>query len=285
MITACTQSTGQAFKPDGYNLNAPDSVYILPPILHEISGIVWLNESTLACVQDEKGVVYFFDLQGQGIVRELAFYEDGDFESITQDGDTLYVLRSDGLVVKISDYPAHLPQISAYETGIPAKNNEGLFFDSTTGQLLIGCKSNHGKGAAYKDKRAVYAFDTRTEKLSDAPYITFNLNDLRALATQQNITLPDKINKDGKKEPSEVKMKISALAKHPKTGDLFVLSASEHLLFVFDNTYKPKGIKALDPKLYNKAEGICFSPDGDLFISNEGGDGRATLLRLKFLAE
>jgi len=36
---------------------------------------------------------------------------------------------------------------------------------------------------------------------------------------------------------------------------------------------------ALDPVLFNQPEGLTFAPNGDLYISNEGGEGVATILK------
>jgi len=38
----------------------------------------------------------------------------------------------------------------------------------------------------------------------------------------------------------------------------------------------------LDPQLYNQPEGMTFAPNGDLYISNEGGEGIATILKFVY---
>jgi hypothetical protein len=37
-----------------------------------------------------------------------------------------------------------------------------------------------------------------------------------------------------------------------------------------------------DKKLFRQPEGICFKPNGDLFISNEGDGGKAKILKFKY---
>ena len=45
---------------------------------------------------------------------------------------------------------------------------------------------------------------------------------------------------------------------------------------------KIKASYKLDPKIYKQPEGITFTPNGDLIISNEFGEtGTATLLLMK----
>ena len=40
-------------------------------------------------------------------------------------------------------------------------------------------------------------------------------------------------------------------------------------------------IVELDKRIFNQPEGICFSENGDMFISNEGKNGKANILRFK----
>ncbi len=42
-------------------------------------------------------------------------------------------------------------------------------------------------------------------------------------------------------------------------------------------------IKQLDKKTFRQPEGICFDPEGNLFISNEGQGGKANILIFKYL--
>ena len=63
--------------------------------------------------------------------------------------------------------------------------------------------------------------------------------------------------------------KPSAIARHPITKDYFILSGTDNLLVVTDPLFNIKGAYKLDATLYKQAEGVCFSQNGDLFISNE----------------
>lgn len=281
LIFSCNVTPQKKGTLNGYDLSKPDAKVLLPAILHEISGIAYINDSTLACVQDELGVVYYFDLNKKEIVMQFPFHDAGDFEDVAYDGTYLYVLRSDGRLFKFLPSQDGDAGVKIFETGIPAKNNEGLYFDARQKHLLIGCKSKTGKKDGSRD---VYCFDVLSEKLSALPCISFDIKQIRQKAAATGIQLPPKIKKDGSSSQHEIKMKISALARNPLTGQLYILSAAEHLLFICDASDKVKDIVQLDATLFNKAEGIAFDPRGNLYISNEGGEGQASLLKFYYKA-
>ena len=69
---------------------------------------------------------------------------------------------------------------------------------------------------------------------------------------------------------------------HPLSGKLFLLSAPDHLLFIFKMTGELEHIEVLDQSIFNKPEGIAFLANGDMLISNEGQNKQPTLLRFKY---
>jgi hypothetical protein len=44
-------------------------------------------------------------------------------------------------------------------------------------------------------------------------------------------------------------------------------------------------IKTLDKRIFRQPEGISFSSGGDLYISNEGDNGRGNILKFKYQPE
>jgi hypothetical protein len=80
-----------------------------------------------------------------------------------------------------------------------------------------------------------------------------------------------------------LKFKPSAAAIHPITGELYIISAINDLLVITDRQGEPKIAYEIDGKLFKQPEGIAFTPDGDLIISNEAADrGVANLLLFKY---
>jgi hypothetical protein len=51
---------------------------------------------------------------------------------------------------------------------------------------------------------------------------------------------------------------------------------------IADKKGKIEEVYPLDPLMYNQPEGLTFAPNGDLYISNEGGEGIATILKFTY---
>ena len=96
------------------------------------------------------------------------------------------------------------------------------------------------------------------------------------------ISLPKKKNKDGKHIEIGFKLNTSEISIHPISKQLYVLSAIDHCLFIFNMNGNLEHIEPLNPILFNKAEGLSFYPDGDVLISNEGQAHQPTLLKFNY---
>lgn len=260
-----------------YDITNPAKKCDLPEILQEISGITELDSSHIVCVQDENGILFIVDINTGEITNQYAFGEDGDYEGITRVENIVYILMSDGILIELSGWDSGNVKSQTYSTNIPAKNNEGLCYDPGNNRLLIGCKTKAGKGSEFKDVRSIYAFDLNTKKLSDQPVIEFNVSEIADYAKSKGIKLPTKTKKKTKEIAENFKMAISAIAIHPKSGDLYVLCAIDYLFMIFDSKGQIKSIKQLPTDLFPQAEGITFLNNGDMVITTEGQDDKARL--------
>ena len=54
-----------------YSLDHPDERYALPGRLEEISGLDYLGDQILLCVDDEEGVLYFYSAGEKKVTREI----------------------------------------------------------------------------------------------------------------------------------------------------------------------------------------------------------------------
>jgi len=280
-LPGCSSQAEEEKINYGYDFSSPEQKLILPDTLREISGLTILDSSTFACVQDENGILFLYDSKNNRVKQEIRFAADGDYEGICRVGAALYVLRSDGELFHISNYASAAPEVETFTTGIPADNNEGLCYDSLNNRLLVACKGKIGKGKEFKDRRVIYAFDLATKKLGDEPVFDFDVNEVIAFAEQHKIDLPVKEKKNG--EVAVLKFRPSAIAIHPLTNELYLLSAVDHALFVFNTSGVIQHMEMLDETMFNKAEGISFYPNGDLLITNEAQDKKPTLLKFTYM--
>jgi hypothetical protein len=114
-----------------------------------------------------------------------------------------------------------------------------------------------------KDKvRSAFRFDLATQEFSNESVYDISLDIIRM-----------RLNDPG------AEFKPSAAAINPVTGKLFIVASVGKLLVIADKNGNVENAFRLDPKLFNQPEGMTFAPNGDLYISNEGGDGVATILK------
>lgn len=285
LSSGCKSTDDEHVSPSGYTLGKPDFSNILPDTLHEISGLTVIDSNTVACVQDENGIVFLYDIANSEIKNQFDFGADGDYEEITRVGQTIYILRSDGVLFEIQDFGTKDPKVDSIFTGIKARNNEGLCYDPDNHRLLIASKGKIGKGREFKNMRAVYSFDLQTRTLAERLLYEIDLPTVKQFAIENNISLPDISSKKKKKKKEDgpnIKFNTSAVSIHPITKKIFILSADDKLLFIYGREGNLEHIESLDPLLFNKAEGMAFLENGDLFITNEGQDKKPTLLRFSY---
>lgn len=269
--------------PRSYDFDTPEVVFELPKDLKEISGLSVLDENYLAAVQDEKGRIYKISMQNGAIETETRFAGDGDFEGVEFVGGDLYALRSDGDIYRIKNFdiadPGKKTEAKKYETFLSQKHDtEGLAYDRVNNQLLVVCKEE--PGADLKNSRAVYAFDLDSHELLADPVLVINLGEI------EKMTPDHPLNNLVRRLSAPLRdlsgFKPAAIAVHPVTGQTFVVSSVRKMLLAFGPTGQLEDVWLLSEDQFRQPEGLTFLPNGDLFIANEGGNGRGTLMRFNY---
>jgi DNA-binding beta-propeller fold protein YncE len=129
------------------------------------------------------------------------------------------------------------------KTGIPKHDNiEGLAADPANNRLLL----------ASKHKGKIYAYEPETGDLKELWKI------------------------------DEKKFAPSALAIHPLTNEIYVISSVSKELLVLSADGEIKASHQLTRKEFKQPEGIAFAPNGDLYISNEGRGGDGNILLFQY---
>src|SRR5688572_15956971 len=121
----------------GYDLGVPTRSFLLPDDLREISAIAAADDHTLACVQDEKGSLYFFDLDQGRVVRRAKFGPKGDYEGLAKVGDDYWVLRSDGMMLRLVAAADRYEIAETLATGLGVKEFEGLAVDRAANRFVL----------------------------------------------------------------------------------------------------------------------------------------------------
>lgn len=290
IISACSSTTDsrnqktdrRSISAIGYDLTNPDETFILPPVLHEISGIAVIDTSSIVCVQDENGIVFIYDVKKKEITKQITFHENGDYEGITLANDTIYVLRSDGVLFEINDLASSTKAEKFFLSKLSDNENEGLCYYRKSNVLLIAPKDKTKKDSEDKDKRGIYGFDLNRGELTNKPVISVDLSSIKKLASDNKIVQQGKSKKEDRDGKPDIKFRPSAIGIHPVTDKLFVLSSTDQMLFVFDLDGTIEYIADLNPEIFNMPEGITFFENGDMLISNEGQNMNATLLRFNY---
>lgn len=276
--------SGNSSTRYSYDLSKANDNYELPAILNEISGLTDLNLQEIGCVQDEKGVIFVYDLQKKEIKREIDIVPEGDFEGITLVGDTMYLLRSDGNLLEIKNYLHSSRSVTTYPLDLRSNDNEGLCYDEKNRRLLIASKGKIGKGPEFKDIRVINVFDLKTKAIVPDQIIELSLESIETFARKMNINLPLRKKKNGG-FISALRFMPSAIAVHPLTDNLYLLSAVDNMLLVIDFEGSIIHVESLLPSLHSKPEGITFLRNGDLLISNEADGSNASILKYNLLRQ
>jgi len=269
---------------DHYQFSNPSACYILPDTLYEISGLTDIDSAHIGCVQDEKGMIFLYNLYNAQIESHSTFYIDGDYEGITKVGNDMWVLRSDGFLFRVKDYKRGNSSIrDSFDAHIPINNNEGLCFDEKNNMLLIAAKGKIKESKETRDLRFVYGFRLDSLLMIDTAILVIDINDISTKMAEKKIRLPQTSTKSGEIKDGKLKFMPSSIAIHPINDRYYILSAVDGLLVIFNRNGKVEDVHLLSRELFPKPEGLTFLPNGDMFISNEGKGGEPTLLRFNYI--
>ncbi len=270
-----------------YDFLTPKKTFELPEVLKEISGLTVVGDSVIFCEQDELGAVFQVDLQDGTIASVGRFTDVGDFEDVQVVGDFVYVLRSDGAIFSFN-FENFTGLCNQKMVDIPCMNMEGLYYDSTSKRFWISCKEpslgrrittkkQHNLEVAEKAEmaREIYSFDSQLKQKPQLE-VSILVSDIRAFVAK---------NYGNTIKAENISFNPSALAINPITKELYVLSASEKMIVVYEGQTL-KNVMLLPPEDFFKPEGIDFLSNGDMVICCEGQkkgymQGQVTIIERK----
>jgi uncharacterized protein YjiK len=233
----------------------------LPFILTEISGLEYLGNNKFACIQDEDGTIFIFDADQNKVVKQIPFAGPGDYEGISIEGSTAYVVRSDGRIFEVRDYDDTEPTVREYATHLTSHNVEGLCYDKKNNRLLVAIKGKEPNSNQYK---GIYSFDLASQKMATTPVYKIDLAD----------PVFKEVNAKNIIQPSGIEI-------NPVSGEIYVIEAASPKILIMDESGQKRKLYQMNNSDFKQAEGITFTPQGDLYISNEGKKGAANILKVE----
>ncbi len=257
LLFSCARSQQEYKSPPGYDLSKPYIIH-LPSELKEISGIAYYGkDNSLFAESDEKGCLYKIFLNKPTDIRKWKFSHKRDYEDIVLHDTTFYMLTHNGDIIALTFVNDSLV---AREHSFPkqGKNEfESLYFDDTQKKLVLVCKE-----CEFDQKGTVGAFTLDLEQFEYNRSYTIDANSIDEITG-----------------PVTKKFKPAAATINPVTGELYILSSINKLLVIAERNGTIKQVYHLNPSMFNQPEGLTFTPNGNLFISNEATEGRsATIL-------
>lgn len=263
-LIGCKNISTKKSTQYNYSFNKP-KILELTNTLKEISGLSFYDNA-IYTHNDEDGILFKINPKSGAIEEKVKFSKDADYEGIE-------VLNNQAIFVKnngdILFYNLSSKKIVKEKTKLNAENNvEGLCAINSN-ELLLACKGKTLKGKSEKEKD-IYSFNISSKKLKKQPFLTIKDNKIIKF-------LNGKTKK--KLKNRAIEFSPSGIAIHPKTKDIYLISARGSTLIIFDQEKKMKDIIFLNDKQLPQPEGICFDNKANLYISTEVKKGAGKIYK------
>ncbi len=266
-LAACSSLEHKITLASGeYDLNNPSKL-VLGDALSEISGIsFYAKDSSVFAISDETGFLYKIYLKKGFQINEWTFDKKRDYEDVVLHDSAFYVLESDGNIEKLTFAP-NGDTVYNRRTVFPGDNKlkrefESLYYDEEYKGFVMICKDCEDDNSK---ATTAWLYDPVADNYTPSIF---------------KIALGPVAEKLGLEQ---IKFRPSAATVNPITKDVWIISSTNAVIVVIDHKGNMKDVYTLNTSIFNKPEGITFTPWGDLLVSNEAGDkyGSATLLIFK----
>lgn len=262
-----------------YNLKSPTNELKMPMVLKEISGLGYIDErGMIAAINDELGNIYVLNTETANIEEKIKFQRFGDYEAVEFIDGRYYVCNSKGDLRQITK--GEEIEVELLQTRLGYENNvEGMGYDESENILYLACKDQAQLTGDDKMKgKAIYTFSLDDMRLNTTPL--FVVKDNALLGWFEN-----NVGKISKKIEDRISsFSPSAIALHPKSNLLYVTSARGDLMAVFDKAGNVRHVELVRGYM-EQIEGVCFDPEGTLYVSSEGVSKKGRIFAFKPLTD
>lgn len=228
--------------------------WALPAILRDISAIDYISPDKIACIQDEVGSIYIFNLDSETVEKEYPFGPPGNYKGLVIVDNVAYVACADGRIIEIRNYNSDKREATEYGTHLTIEEEvNGLCYDRKNQRLLVTIKRTEDGNQIYK---GIYSFHLSDKRMLAKPAIKI---DLRSSAFR-NI---QPRNLQTVFQPSDIDI-------DPRSGLLYMVDGTRVQLLRMRMSGNIKDVTELGREKFIQPEGITFTPSGELFIASKG---------------
>ena len=258
-----------------YDLTNPDRVFAMPEKLNKIEGLsISPDGYSLILANHKDGEIHYINKWRGDYEKSVRYRKRARYRGIEAVQDDVFSIRENGVIVHASELHTDKPQSRVINTKLNAKYVVGgLAYYPKHNELLIACQGNDGD-EAFDDSRGIYIFDINRDELMFPPMFLVNdeeildyINSAHALKDAGHYHFHEPIR--------SVRFLPSAIAVHPQTDEIYVLSAANLLVAILSEEGKLLHVEELDPVLFREPSGMCIDVNGDLFISSKGAQGES----------
>jgi uncharacterized protein YjiK len=259
-----TGMTHEIITLAAYDLSAETATrWRLPKRLREISGLAMTPDNRLLAHHDEKGVVYEINYRNGSIVKSFALTDmnapvSDDFEGIAVADDLIFLVTSSGRVYECQEGgDGQTVLFNVYTTGVGRECEiEGLAYDPDECVLLL--MSKKPRSADKKGLLTLYKWSIDTKQLVEDAHIELPITGFSQPIKSKNF------------HPSGIE-------RHPGSGNYFIVAARESAIAEITRSGEIIAVMKLPAKRHRQAEGITFSTQQALIVSDEGARKHARL--------
>ena len=226
----------------------------LPGLLHNISAIDYIAQNKMACLQDEVGSIYIFNLDSGAIEKEFPFGPPGNYRGLVIVNNDAYVACADGRIIEVKNYGSEKREATEYGTHLTIEEEvNGLCYDRKNKRLLVTIKKTEDGNQVYK---GIYSFRLSDKRMLAKPAI--------------KIDLRSRVFRNLQPRNMQTVFQPSDLDIDPLTGLLCIVDGTRVQLLRMRMNENIKDVTELGREKFIQPEGITFTPSGELFIASKG---------------
>ena len=252
-------------KEDGYfDLEHPSTVSSFPMGVSSFSDVTMLDSTHLVGIEPINGNVVLIDLLSNSISSQLSLGSDYRFVDVSRMDSTLILFDSDSKVHFLLPPYDSTSFISTNETK-ENFNTTGICIHPSTKRLFLLGEAQEIEDGQFSS--FLYSFNLNKKQFKEEPLFEINSIDVETFALNNNLPLPrHKVTFAGDTIEG-LDFNPTAIAVHPKTNEIYVLSSTDRSLVVYNQFGQVVNFTTLDAHLFSKPTGMTFQDNGDLLIT------------------